>query len=542
MMHRRPSPLVALNAAAGYTRDMDFPTSLLSLLRGTDVPGISSPVDADVAGFATAPLSNNVETMFGVGTNGEQMDPEIVIKIQDLSAVLHKTVLASILSVDTRPETLTEKEADLYTKETIDNIRESQMLQVEDNTEMKNLAELLRACKNLLRWYLQFYLPTKGPVLPLPLRRLQSHNMIELFLLIIERTAGEPENDVRQQVARHACLCLFYSTYSPSGNDGNIQRAQTHLVENLGFLDMLMRLLLTNNTPVVLVALVRSLHNLLGSLPGTVQRVEEARIQCIEPDAPWAASLDGTETDLRTLLTNILMWSLQATPAFPGDATDRRADLVLEILRILYVLRAGRFVMKEESMAQLLAYFLKLPNTEERAYRCKLAAISLLMDAPAKYSKQLVEQKGVLPLLFVMESQVTQVLDLSEEGSGAAAAVVPILSVLNKFCTHNEAFRSKVKTHIFPPEAEENFASLVAEAKTKTKKNMRPLDAPEDTLRWKLIKLMTWSESHVKRISSELLWTVCDKKEKEFIWRVGLGNALPILSSKGLVEIPALLP
>lgn len=539
--HSTPLRTSSLNTLP-HPQAMDFPVSLLNVLCESDAAGgKETAIDADVAGFACAPLSDNVEAMFGVPVDGDQMDPDIVSVMQVLAALLHKTILASILSEDTRLEEMTdqEDEDETFTKETIEKIRASDTLEIEDNAEMKNLAELLRACKNIIRWYLQYFLAIKGPVLPVPLRRLESHSMIELYLLIIERTAGEAENDVRQEVARQACLCLFYSTYSPSGNDEQIKRAQTHLVEKLEFLDILMRLLQTNNTPVVLVALVRIVHNLVTSLPGTVERAEETRAQFTESGAPWTTSLEGTNVDLRTLLTNILMWSLQTTPAFPGDVSDRRADLVMEILRILYVLRAGRFVLEDESTGKLVAYFLKLPNTEERAYRCKLAAISLLMDAPPEYSEQLVKQKGVLLLLAVLDKQVTQVVDLSDASSAAAAAVVPILSVLNKFCTHNDEFREKTKKFIFPSDAEAHFASLVAEQEKRPKKNMRSLDAPDGTLRWKLIKLMTWPESHIKRTSSELLWTMCDKNQTEFIYRTGLGNALPILSSKGFVDLPS---
>jgi hypothetical protein len=232
------------------------------------------------------------------------------------------------------------------------------------------------------------------------------------------------------------------------------------------------------------------------------------------------------------------MWALQATPAFPGEASDRRIDLVLEILRIFYVLRPGRYVESESSMAELIAYFIKLPNSEERAYRCKLAAVSLLMDAPGEYSEKMVEQKQVLPLLAVLDIQVTRVVESSQSSSTAVAAVVPILSVVNKFSIHSEAFRNKVKLFIFPAEAEERFLNLVADAEAQHTKNMHPLDAPNGTLRWKLVNLMKWTESHIKRASGELLWTICDQKEQEFIRRVGLGNALPILCAKGLVQLP----
>jgi hypothetical protein len=525
-----------LNLATGI---MDFPRCLLRTLRGEhgDSAG-GTPVDADLAGFAALGVNDSVEAAFVEPTDAEQMDPDTISTLEDLSVLLQKTLLASLLSEDTSLEPWTDEEAEQRTKDTLVRARDSQTLEDEDNTEMKNLGELLRACKNTLRWYLQFYLAAKEPVLPPPLRRLESNNMIELYLLIIERTAGEPENDARQQVARQACLSLFYSTYSPSGNDESIKRAQAYLVENLGFVSVLLRLLLIYNNPVVLVSLIRIIHNLLASLPGTIKRVEEARIQCIDSKAPWTARFDGTEVNLQNILTSILMWSLQATPAFPGDATDRRADLVLEILRVLYILRAGRHILDNETMAQLMAYFLMLPNGLDRAYSSKLAAISLLMDTPAEYSEQLVEQKRVLPLLAVLDSQVSQVVDSSEVGNAAAAALVPILSVLNKFSIHSQAFRNKVKKHVFPPEAEEHFSFLRAEAELKPKRNMNPLDAPNDTIRGKLIKLMTWTEGHVKRTASELLWTICDENEKEFISRVGMGNALPLLSSKGLFHLP----
>lgn len=357
---------------------MDFPRCLLrSLLVEDSDYTRGTPVDADLAGFAAVGVNDKVEAAFVAPTDFEQIiDPNTVSTLEDLSALLQKTLLASLLSEDASIEAWTDEEAERWTKDTLVKARECQTLEEEDNTEMKNLGELLRACKNTLRWYLQFYLAAKEPVLPPPLRRLESNNMIELYLLIIERTAGEPENDARQQVARQACLSLFYSTYSPSGNDQSIKRAQTYLVENLRFVDVLMGLLLTNNTTVVLVALVRIIHNLLASFPGTIKRVEEARTQFIDSNAPWTAKLDGTEATLQNLLTNILMWSLQATPAFPGDAADRRADLVLEILRVLYILRAGRCLLEDETMDHLITYFLMLPNSEDRAYRCKLAAIS----------------------------------------------------------------------------------------------------------------------------------------------------------------------
>jgi hypothetical protein len=96
----------------------------------------------------------------------------------------------------------------------------------------------------------------------------------------------------------------------------------------------------------------------------------------------------------------------------------------------------------------------------------------------------------------------------------------------------------KSKLYIFPQEAEERFLNLVGEAEMQQAKSMHPIDAPNGTLLWKLVKLMSWVKGHVKRTMGKLLWTVCDQKE-QFVLRIGLGNALPILCAKGLVELPS---
>lgn len=69
-------------------------------------------------------------------------------------------------------------------------------------------------------------------------------------------------------------------------------------------------------------------------------------------------------------------------------------------------------------------------------------------------------------------------------------------------------------------------------------KNMALLDAPKGTLRWHMIRLMTWVESNVKRAASELLWSVCDEDSTQFVLRTGFGNAIHFLGMKGFVKLP----
>jgi hypothetical protein len=76
-------------------------------------------------------------------------------------------------------------------------------------------------------------------------------------------------------------------------------------------------------------------------------------------------------------------------------------------------------------------------------------------------------------------------------------------------------------------------------APTESPRNMTPIDAPNGTLRWKLIQLLTWPNSFVKRLTGELLFLLCHNSQQEFIRRVGIGNAVAILSLKGLIDLPA---
>jgi len=110
---------------------------------------------------------------------------------------------------------------------------------------------------------------------------------------------------------------------------------------------------------------------------------------------------------------------------------------------------------------------------------------------------------------------------------------------MNQLTDSKHVIRDQVKEYIFPPSAEANFMAKVEEHRQAGgKKNVRPLDAPQGTTRWKLIKLMTYTESNVKRCASELLWNICRKDPNEFVLRCGFGNAVHMMGIKGLVQIP----
>ena len=138
-----------------------------------------------------------------------------------------------------------------------------------------------------------------------------------------------------------------------------------------------------------------------------------------------------------------------------------------------------------------------------------------------------------------MSQQVNEVIGNTMVDHSATAALVPILVVLNKYSIGDNAkVKKQVKEYVFPPVAEDEFQKKVSELAT-SKSNMAPLDAPKDTLRGKLCLLLSWPESYVKRCAAEFLWTLCNEDATEYVHRVGMGNALPLLNAKGLASIPA---
>jgi len=244
-------------------------------------------------------------------------------------------------------------------------------------------------------------------------------------------------------------------------------------------------------------------------------------------------------------------------PPLPGTTPDdRRPDLVLEVLRALYALGAnGRSSApppEDTTTAQigiLLCELLRYPSTDDgRLYEIKLAVVSLLLlNASRECGGYLLNNGGIEPLVEILERQTSLVV---VEGTGSsaedAAAVVPILLVLLRLVQSDESVSKVVKDAVFPPDSEVSFerkaSAEVGKGRSEGKvdaRNMAPLDAPRGTLRWRLVRLMTWTESNAKRSACELLWALCGGNPTQFVLRTGFGNAIHFLGIKGCVTLPA---
>jgi hypothetical protein len=422
--------------------------------------------------------------------------------------------------------------------------------------ETMEYSEYLRAAKNLLRWNLIWQslhriraTPTQAAIQSSvlfrsddknenaehgeelqfndanPLEALQQFSMLRLYSSHLNANIGVPS---RQEEARYATLCLLHATYHNTIDPRNKQREGEQkqsplefLVQDLSYLQLFCKVMLNvATTRTVQLANLRLLHNLLVSLPSFVKELSQYKL---------IDAYDEHSTDVVVPLSNIntvqdlLQRHLDMCTCGEdgGGDNDRQQEVVNELTRILYILRAGRIMD-----AQLLQRLLLQPES-------RLLAIMLLTDTPTATVMNM-EVQSIL--LDTFEAQVSVVVDQTLLGSESASALTPVLMLFNNLCQNHVEFRQATRRCIFPnPIALSSAAAAASPNLTK----LSPADAPPGSLRNKCIRLLTWTESHTKRWMAELLWILCDGNAEEYVQRVGLGNAMPLLHARGLMELPS---
>ena len=573
---------------------MGFAMSLRHLLDGRDDNDTTPPSSSyNKAGLLE--WNEQVESFLASPTSSSSVEEES--KMEDLKGDLiyiSKRLLALILNAINLSDSgsqegeLSDEGTEDLTRLIVSQYRDRGG---DEGVNMEQLSDSLRAVKNFLRWYLQIYSDRIGVVYPSPVRVLESDGMLDLYVLLLERycatdsiVVSSCENDELSNagLGRTISLLIFYATYSLLPGDEAAQKSLRHLVETLNFPELVLRILQRGPsfvTAALALSLIRNIHNILVSFQGGERIVSSTSITLYgekeadgeNQDQHWCieninAAPDGRIT-YRSLLTDIAQWAIRNDDKLlvPGDDEDKRSELVNEILSTFYALRVGTELThqpippdgtpnRSAAISMLIVKLIKekfSSNSDSQRFRCKLLAVTLLMDAHPSFGSYLLDSEAVKPILDIFETQVTSVVEQTRVDPSATADLVPILVVLNKFASTSEAtralsnsqaipFQQHVKERIFPPDAEQKYLEkvLVQQQEGAGKKNMGPLDAPRGTLRWKLMRLMTWPESHVKRCTNELLWTICSSDANEFVLRVGLGNAMPMLNLKGYIDLP----
>jgi len=388
-------------------------------------------------------------------------------------------------------------------------------------------------------------------------RPLKTEKIFKLLLRVMKKFS------YTKVVTAHASMAIF------QGIRGDATCINL-FVQNLGGIPFLLHILLSEATVLLKLSIVRHIHMLLGfqvnqKMVAMLNRINECiRVELeSEPENMYNITSNST-IDLVHVFVGMASWCIRSS-AFPGESgDDKRADLIEEIFQVLYLVQptyTGNLAKhvklspsqeeKEEVMTQLgilLCEILNLSHQDSRAYRVKLATVTLLMDMPSDYSQYLVLNGGIKQLLDILDYQLSEAV--IEKRQKASLSLTPILVVMNKLTSSNSTAKDIVKERIFPTNDSDSENDVHKTGKAQNspaekQKNdsssdrMKPKDAPYGTLRWKLIELMTNIDSYVKRCASELLWNICDENAKEYVNRTGYGNAIHMLSIKGLVQLPS---
>jgi Guanine nucleotide exchange factor synembryn len=332
----------------------------------------------------------------------------------------------------------------------------------------------------------------------------------------------------------------------------------------------------------------RTLTSRTGAFTANEDEDDRSAVSGTEWRAPWAdaaaewdpsslrASDSSVDFTYEAVLVEIVMWCLPNTESSTDGARnntevdDRRSELALEILRIFYAARLGQRLYTDSrsnsasassiGQQRRVAMVLQLlqfqhsddgPRPNPPWLEVQDSAIALLMDAHPQLAATVFEApRAFASLLSALERHVAQTVSSTRIDNAGAAALAPVLAVLLKFCHAHAGCRNATKVCVFPnplPATSSSFSTAMTtpcESKApdpSSAKSMKPCDAPEGSLRANMIRMLTWPHSHIKRFAGELLWVLCDQDSTEFVRRVGMGNAIVVLGSKGVVDLPTQL-
>lgn len=267
---------------------------------------------------------------------------------------------------------------------------------------------------------------------------------------------------------------------------------------------------------------------------------------------------------------------------------DLKYNFASNILQFLQVVRSreerrtsggddGSSLSSLESMQALLVIMgriLLLDQESANIKQMKLHTIQLLIFTADGTNETLAialhfELKLILPRLIDVLKQVLKFTDdnssilinndASSNNKINNTDLMSCLILLTKLATVCGSTRDILKEYIFPKERDDVWkAKLMNDMNTSTagddnseeeklrlkkkkdEERMHPIDAPDGTLRHKLISQITSFDSNIKRTSSEMLLALCNQNMEEFTVRVGYGNAAYMMHVKGAISMGGL--
>ncbi|KDO34879.1 hypothetical protein SPRG_00939 [Saprolegnia parasitica CBS 223.65] len=205
--------------------------------------------------------------------------------------------------------------------------------------------------------------------------------------------------------------------------------------------------------------------------------------------------------------------------------------LVLELVKAIFVITSHHkdasvdapWPAVDEAMP-LLCDLLQLPNTAP-ILELKLQTVNCLMVLQhPTYIEYLVTHNAAYDLLAFLDYVL---LKVRLEKTKKAGDVTPLLIGLNLLSTKDAAFRDTCRVTI--------FGSTATPLPSPEGLPMSPQRSAKFSLQEGLLSFMTSLDTDLKRCASEFLFTLCHQNPLEFTQRTGMGNAVALLRTKGLV-------
>ncbi|OQR92910.1 hypothetical protein ACHHYP_03075 [Achlya hypogyna] len=284
------------------------------------------------------------------------------------------------------------------------------------------------------------------------------------------------------------------------------------------------------------------------ALSSTAQSVEFHTLlwKCILASFEQPLAVTAAITSLRVYATILPTAAYCITsPGFSQDAAQ--IALVVELVKAMFVIAnhhksaavAADWPAVDDTMPLFIA-LLQLPNTAQ-VFDLKLQAVNCLMvlHHPA-YIEHMVSH-GASGALLAFLAYVLFKIRL--EKTKKAQVATPLIIGLNLLASAHDGFRSECELSIFGS----TVCSCIGEMTTGTESlplapedkagaiSMAPPPSAKYSVQEGLVSFMTSLDTDLKRCASEFLFTLCHQNPLEFTQRTGMGNAVALLRTRGLV-------
>ncbi|KAJ0069148.1 hypothetical protein NL108_002905 [Boleophthalmus pectinirostris] len=188
-----------------------------------------------------------------------------------------------------------------------------------------------------------------------------------------------------------------------------------------------------------------------------------------------------------------------------GEEDEQQFRVIVGLLRHLLMLKTETVEKTEEVHSHAVNLLNNLP----------VACLDVLVDLPVQGGADSYNGKNleaVQVLLDFMEKRI-------DRGSNYKEGLTPVLCLLTEASRHHREIRRYLKAQVLPP-----------------LKNLKVKPEVGNSIRNKLVRLMTHVDLGVKHSAAEFLFVLCKEKVASLLKYTGYGNAAGLLMARGLLD------